>query len=271
MGQAPKDLKYRFQWNAPIVVSPHDPNTLYHAAQVLLRTRNEGQSWEEISPDLTRNDRRSRRSPAARSPRTTRESRSTATIFTVAESPHEAGTIWAGTDDGLVQLTRDGGRNWQNVTPRGMPEWIQINSIEVSPHDQATAYLAATMYKSDDFRPYLYRTGDYGKTWTKIADGIPANAFTRVVREDPDRRGLLYAGTELGLFVSFDDGARWQPFQRNLPVVPITDMKVTGGDLVVATQGRAFWILDDLTPCMTTATPCARSASISSARVRLRV
>ena len=148
-----------------------------------------------------------------------------------------------------MHLTRDGGKNWQNVTPRGIPEWIQINSLDVSPHDKATCYVAATMYKFDDFRPYLYKTSDYGKTWTKIVNGIPENAFTRVIREDPERRGLLYAGTEFGLFVSFDDGGRaGSRSSSNLPVVPITDLAVKDGDLVVATQGRAFWILDDLTP-----------------------
>ncbi|MEO8347900.1 MAG: glycosyl hydrolase, partial [Acidobacteriota bacterium] len=248
IGQAPKDLKYRIQWNAPIVISPHDPNTLYHAAQVLLRSRDEGQSWEEISPDLTRNDKAKQDYSGGPITRDNTGVEVYDVIFTLMESPHEAGTIWVGTDDGLVQLTRDAGRNWQNVTPKGMPEWIQVNSVEVSPHDKATAYVAATMYKFDDFRPYLYRTNDYGKTWKRIDGGIPSGAFTRVVREDPSRRGLLYAGTETGLYVSFDDGASWQPFQSNLPVVPITDLAVKERDLVVATQGRSFWILDDLTP-----------------------
>ena len=156
--------------------------------------------------------------------------------------------IWAGTDDGLLHLTRDDGKSWKNVTPTGWPEWIQVNSIEVSPHDKATAYVAATMYKFDDFRPYLFRTTDYGATWTKITAGIPDGAFTRVIREDPVRRGLLFAGTETGLYVSFDDGASWRVFQRNLPATPITDLAIKNGDLVVATQGRSFWILDDLTP-----------------------
>ena len=248
IGQAAKDLKYRFQWNAPILISPHDPNTLYHAAQVLLRSRNEGQSWEEISPDLTRNDK-AKQGPSG-GPITYDNTGIEVydVIFTVVASPHEKGVIWAGTDDGLVQLTRDDGKTWQNVTPKGLPEWIQVNSLEVSPHDKATAYLAATMYKFDDDRPYLYKTSDYGKTWTKIVNGIPDGAFTRVVREDPTRRGLLYAGTEAGLFVSFDDGGTWQPLQLNLPVVPVTDLAVKEKDLVVATQGRAFWVLDDLTP-----------------------
>jgi hypothetical protein len=170
------------------------------------------------------------------------------TIFALAESPLENGVIWAGTDDGLVHLTRDDGKAWRNVTPKELPEWIQVNSIEVSPHEKGTAYIAATRYKFDDFRPYLYKTNDYGKTWTRIDRGIPDGAFTRVIREDQVRRGLLFAGTETGIFVSLDDGASWRPFQRNLPAVPITDLAVKNGDLVVATQGRSFWILDDLTP-----------------------
>ncbi|HEX9148538.1 MAG TPA: glycosyl hydrolase, partial [Thermoanaerobaculia bacterium] len=248
IGQAAKDLKYRIQWNAPIVISPHDPNVLYQGSQVLLRSRDEGQLWEEASPDLTRNDKSKQDYSGGPITRDNTGIEVYDVIFTIVESPHEAGTIWVGTDDGLVQLTRDGGKNWQNVTPKGIPEWIQINSLEVSPHDKATAYVAATMYKFDDFRPYLYKTNDYGKTWTRIDAGIPAGAFTRVVREDPSRRGLLYAGTETGLYVSFDDGEAWQPMQLNLPVVPITDLAVKEKDLVVATQGRAFWILDDLTP-----------------------
>lgn len=248
IGQAPKDLKYRIQWNAPILISPHDPNTLYHAAQVLLRSRDEGQSWEEISPDLTRNDKSKQDYSGGPITRDNTGVEVFGTIFALAESPHEAGVIWAGSDDGLVHVTRDNGKTWQNVTPKGIPEWIQINSIEISPHEEATAYLAATMYKHDDFRPYLYKTNDYGKSWTRIDRGIAEDAFTRVVREDAIRRGLLYAGTETGIYVSFDDGAFWQPFQLNLPVVPITDLAVKETDLVVATQGRSFWILDDLTP-----------------------
>jgi photosystem II stability/assembly factor-like uncharacterized protein len=247
-GQAARDLKYRFQWTAPIVLSPHDPGTLYHAAQVLLRTRDGGQTWEEISPDLTRNDKTKQDYSGGPIAHEFTGVETYDTIFYVVESPHEAGTIWAGTDDGLVQITRDAGRTWQNVTPRGIPEWIRINAIEVSPHDKATAYVAAMMNQHDDLRPYLYKTNDYGKTWTKIVNGIPDTAFTRVVREDNERRGLLYAGTETGLYISFDDGANWQPFQRNLPVVPVTDMAVKHEDLVVATEGRSFWILDDLTP-----------------------
>jgi photosystem II stability/assembly factor-like uncharacterized protein len=247
-GHATRDLKYRFQWNAPILISPHDPNTLYHAAQVLVRSHDQGKTWEVMSPDLTRNDpsKQGRSGGPIQSDITGVEVYDT--IFALAESVHEKGVIWAGTDDGLVKLTRDDGKTWQDVTPKGFPAWIQVNSIELSPHDRGTAYLAATRYKFDDDRPYLYKTGDYGKTWSKITDGIPDGAFTRVIREDPVRRGLLFAGTERGLYLSFDDGASWQAFQRNLPTVPITDLAIKDGDLVVATQGRSFWILDDLTP-----------------------
>ena len=190
------------------------------------------------------------------------------TIFTLAESPVQKGTIWAGSDDGLVHVTRDGGKRWENVTPKEMPEWIQINSVEASPHEAGAAYVAATMYKLDDFRPYLYKTSDYGKTWKKIVAGIPDTAFTRVVREDPNRRGLLYAGTETGMYVSFDDGERWQSLQLNLPVVPITDLAVhkRDRDLIVATQGRSFWILDDL-PVLHAMTDTAPASTSSNARL----
>ena len=247
-GHATQDLKYRFQWNAPILVSRHDPKVLYHASQILLRSRDEGETWEEASPDLTRNDKSKQGYSGGPITRDITGVEVYDTIFALAESPQEPGVLWAGSDDGLVHVTHDNGKTWQNVTPKGMPDWIQINAIDASPHEKGVAYVAATMYKLDDFHPYIYKTGDYGKTWTKIVAGIPENAFTRVVREDPVRRGLLYAGTETGLYISFDDGASWRAFQRNLPVVPITDLAVKNGDLVVATQGRAFWILDDVTP-----------------------
>jgi photosystem II stability/assembly factor-like uncharacterized protein len=247
-GQATKDLKYRFNWNAPILLSRWDGTVLYHAAQVLLRSRDAGHSWEEISPDLTRNDKSKQGVSGGPLTKEVTGVETYDTIFYVAESRLEKGVIWAGSDDGLVHVTRDDGKTWKNVTPAGLPEWIQINALETSPRDKATAYVAATMYKWDDLRPYMYKTTDYGATWTKIVNGLPANAFTRVVREDPGRKGLLYCGTEAGLFVSFDDGASWQAFQRNLPPVPITDLAVKNGDLVVATQGRSFWILDDLSP-----------------------
>ena len=251
MGSGADVLKYRFQWNFPILFSPHDANTLYAAAQVLFRSRDEGSSWEVISPDLTRNDK-TKQGPSGGP--ITKDNTSVEyydTIFALAESPAQAGVIWAGTDDGLVHVTRDGGKTWANVTPpKGlMPEWIQINAVDASPFDAGTAYVAATMYKWDDFRPYLYKTNDYGRTWRKITNGIPDGAFTRVVREDPNKRGLLYAGTETGVYVSFDDGDNWRSLQLNLPVTPITDLAVhkREKDLVVATQGRSFWILDDLT------------------------
>jgi len=248
MGHPPSDLKHRFQWNFPILFSPHDANVLYAASQVLFRSTTEGQSWEAISPDLTRNDRTKQTSSGGPITKDNTSVEYYCTIFTVAESPLRKGVIWTGSDDGLIHVTTDGGKNWQNVTPKDMPEWIQINEIEASPHEAGVAYAAATMYKWDDFRPYLYKTSDYGKTWTKITDGIPDGAFTRVIREDTARRGLLYAGTETGLYVSFDDGAKWQPLQLNLPVVPITDLAVQkrDQDLVVATQGRSFYVLDDL-------------------------
>jgi photosystem II stability/assembly factor-like uncharacterized protein len=250
MGSGADVLKYRFQWNFPIVFSPHDTNTMYTAANVLFKSTNEGQSWDVISPDLTRNDKS--KQGASGGP-ITKDSTSIEyydTIFTVMESPLQAGTIWTGSDDGLVNVTRDGGKNWSNVTPPAgiMPEWIQVNSIEASPTDPATAYVAATMYKWDDYKPYLYKTSDYGKTWKKITNGIPDDAFTRVIREDPNKRGLLYAGTETGIYVSFDDGEHWQSLQLNLPVVPVTDLVIQKREreLVAATQGRSFWVFDDL-------------------------
>ncbi len=248
MGYGAEGMKYRFQWDFPLLYSPHDAKKLYAGGNVLFETENEGRSWTAISGDLTRDDK-SKQGPAG-GPITKDNSgvEYYDTIFTVAESPLEKGLIWAGSDDGLIHVTRDAGKHWTNVTPKAMPEWIQINSIEASPHEAGTAYVAATMYKWDDFKPYLFVTRDYGKTWMGIDNGIPAKSFTRVIREDPNRKGLLVAGTELGMYISFDDGAAWRPFQLNLPVVPITDLAFDKREreLVVATQGRAFWILDDV-------------------------
>ena len=250
MGSGADVLKYRFQWNFPLLFSPHDPNKLYCAANVLFMSTDEGGSWQIISPDLTRNDKSKQGASGGPITKDNTSIEYYGTIFTVMESPIQAGTIWTGSDDGLVHLSRDGGKNWSNVTPPAsiMPEWIQINSLEASPHDPATAYLAATMYKWDDNKPYLYKTTDYGKTWKKITNGIPDTTFTRVIREDPNKRGLLYAGTETGMYISFDGGEHWQSFQLNLPIVPITDLAIQKREqeLVVATQGRAFWIFDDL-------------------------
>ncbi|MGE5232646.1 MAG: VPS10 domain-containing protein [Acidobacteriota bacterium] len=247
-GMATRDLRYRFNWNAPVLVSRHDPDVLYHAAQKLLRSRDRGETWEEASPDLTRNDPARQGYSGGPIGWEITGAEVYDTIFALAESPQEKGTLWAGTDDGLVWMTTDDGGHWTQVTPPGLPEWAQVNSIELSPLDSQAAYVVATRYKLGDRRPYIFRTRDRGRTWTAIVHGIPDTAFARAVREDPERRGLLYAGTEAGLYVSFDDGDSWRPWRSNLPPVPITDLAVAQGDLVVATQGRAFWVLDDLSP-----------------------
>jgi photosystem II stability/assembly factor-like uncharacterized protein len=250
MGSGADVLTYRFQWNFPIVFSPHDANVLYAASNVIHKTTNEGTSWEIISPDLTRNDKSKQGSSGGPITKDNTSVEYYSTVFTMMESPVQKGVIWAGSDDGMIQVTRDGGKNWTNVTPPKdlMPEWIQINSLDASSADAGTCYVAATMYKWDDYKPYLYKTTDYGKSWKKITSGIAENAFTRVIREDPNRKGLLYAGTETGMYISFDDGENWQAFQLNMPVVPITDLAVhkREKDLVVATQGRSFYVLDDL-------------------------
>jgi photosystem II stability/assembly factor-like uncharacterized protein len=251
VGQQAKDLKYRFQWNAPIRISPHDPSVLYHCSNVVLRTSDEGATWEVISPDLTRDDE-SKQGYAGRP--ITRDNTGVevyGTIFAFEESPHRAGLLWAGSDDGLVHLSEDGGATWKNITPAGMPEWGTVNSIELSAHDAGRAFIAVHRYRTGDDRPYIFRTNDFGATWKLLTDGsngIPADHFVRVVREDPVRRGLLFAGTEFGLYVSLDDGSTWQPLQLDLPITPVTDLAVKRGDLVVATQGRSFWILDDISP-----------------------
>jgi photosystem II stability/assembly factor-like uncharacterized protein len=249
LGWGAKDVKYRFNWTAPICLSPHDPNVLYITGNHVFRSTDEGASWETISPDLTRND------PAKQEPSggpITKDNTGAeyyCTIFAFAESPVEQGVLWAGSDDGLIHVSRDNGAHWQDVTPPDLKDaWALISIIEPSPHDAATAYVAATRYKHDDFRPLLYKTNDYGETWEPIVSGIPDDDFTRVIREDPERKGLLYAGTETGVYVSFDDGAHWQSLQRNLPVVPIHDLVVKDSDLITATHGRSFWILDDITP-----------------------
>ena len=250
MGAGAEGMKYRFQWNFPIFFSPHDPNTLYTAGHMLFKTTNEGQTWVPISPDLTRADPNTLGPSGGPITKDNTGVEYYATIFAAAESPHEQGVLWAGSDDGLLHISRDNGQTWDNVTPdsRIMPEWILINGIEIDPFNPGGLYVAATMYKHGDFAPYLYRTKDYGSTWTKIVNGIDSEHFTRAIRADPDREGLLYAGTEAGMYVSFDDGDNWTSFQLNLPVVPITDLALKNKDLVVATQGRSFWLIDDLTP-----------------------
>jgi len=245
LGMDAKDLKYRFNWNAPIIWSKHEPKTYYHGAQKLLRTTDMGLTWTEVSPDLTQNEKEKQGKGGGPYTNEAVGAENYGTLAYVLESPQEKGVIWAGSDDGLVHVTRDGGIHWQNVTPAGLQECL-INAIEVSPHDRATAYIATTRYKFNDHAPGLYKTTDYGKTWVKIDKGIPQSAFTRVVREDNIRKDLLFAGTELGLFISWNGGLEWKPFQLNLPISPITDLKIHQGDLIAATSGRSFWILDDL-------------------------
>jgi photosystem II stability/assembly factor-like uncharacterized protein len=254
-GRTAADVKYRFQWTYPIIVSPHDGNTLYAGAQVLFRSTNGGQSWEAASPDLTRNDKAKQNGG--------RLEEYYSTIFTIAESRREKGVIWTGSDDGVVQLTRTGGRDWQNVTPPALQPFSRVNIVEASPHDPGTAYLAVNRYQLDDFRPYIFKTTDYGKSWQQIASGIPERSFVRSVREDPARKDLLFAGTETGVYYSLDGGGRWQSLQLNLPAVPITDLAIKDGDLVAATQGRSFWVLDDITPLHT------MSAAVTTAAAHL--
>lgn len=246
LGNAPESFKFRYNWNAPIISSPHDRNTIYHAGNVVFKTTDAGINWSIISPDLTRNDK-SKQGPGG-GPYTNEAAggENYNTLMYLVESPHEKGVLWAGSDDGLIHITKDGGENWENVTPEGMAEGI-VNSIEVSPHNSATAYAVVMRYKFMDLKPYIFKTTDYGKTWSKIVGGITdEHTFVRVVREDPKRKGLLYAGTETGLYISFNDGLNWQPFQLNLPVVPINDLTIQDNDLVAATAGRSFWVLDDL-------------------------
>ena len=247
MGGGAKDAKYRFQWTFPIVISPHNPNVLYATSQHVHRSTDEGMSWETISPDLTRDD--SKKQDESGGP-ITKDDTSVEyynTIFSFVESPIEPGLLWAGADDGLIHVSRDNGQSWENVTPKDMPE-AMISIIDASHHAAGTAYMAATRYKFGDFSPMLYKTTNYGKSWAKIITGIPSMDFTRAIREDPNRSGLLYTGTETGVYVSFNAGEQWQSLQLNLPAVPITDLAVhkRDKDLIIATQGRSFWILDDL-------------------------
>jgi len=246
-GEQPKNLKYRANWNGPVLVSPHDPSVIYYGSQYVMKSTDRGVTWEVLSEDLTRNNKEHQGLGGVPISNEQITAESYNNIFNIEESLIQQGVIWVGSDCGLVHVTRDGGESWTNVTPKGLKESI-INVVEPSRFDPAAAYIAVAGYKMNDFTPHIYKTKDYGKTWKKIVNGIPGNTFARTVREDPDRQGLLYAGTETGVFVSFDDGEHWQPLQNNLPEVPITDLRVTQKDLVVATQGRALWILDDLTP-----------------------
>jgi photosystem II stability/assembly factor-like uncharacterized protein len=246
MGHSASDITERFQWTFPIIVAPTDPNVLYVTSQHVWRSTNEGQSWQKISPDLTRHD------PATLGPsggpitldQTGVETY--ATVFTLAPSPLEADVIWAGSDDGLVHLTRDGGKNWRKVTPPGLPDFTRISMIEASPHAPGTAYLAGNRYQRSDRAPYVYKTTDFGETWTKIVTGLPGDDFARVIREDKKRSGLLFLGTETGVYVSFDDGGRWQSLRLDMPVTPVHGIEVKDNDLVVGTHGRSFYILDNI-------------------------
>ncbi|MFZ9504114.1 MAG: WD40/YVTN/BNR-like repeat-containing protein [Cyclobacteriaceae bacterium] len=247
MGHGAEGAKYRFQWNFPIFFSPHNPKKLYAASQNLHVSYNGGESWDIISPDLTRNDPSKMGSSGGPITKDNTSVEYYCTIFAVAESPFEKDLIVAGSDDGLLHITRDGGKEWKKITPP-LPEWSMFNSVEFDPFVKGGIYVAATRYKLGDYQPYLYKSKDYGATWTKITDGIDAGHFTRVLRADPKRAGLLYAGTESGMYISFDDGNSWRPFQLNLPIVPITDLTLKNDNLIAATQGRSFWLIDDLTP-----------------------
>lgn len=247
MGAGAEAMKYRFQWNFPILFSRHNPNKLYTFSNHVHLTTNEGASWELLSEDLTRNEPSKLGSSGGPITQDNTAVEYYGTIFAANESPLKEGLMWVGSDDGLVHLTKDGGKSWVDVTPKQMPTWAMVNSIDPSHFNEGTCYLAATLYKEGDFTPYLYKTTDYGATWTTITKGIAKEDFTRVVREDPKKQGLLYAGTEKGMYISFDDGASWNPFQQNLPIVPITDLTIKDNNLIVATQGRALWMIDDLT------------------------
>ncbi len=248
MGYGAEGMKYRFQWNFPVFFSPHDPDKLYVASNHLHATTNRGQSWELLSPDLTTNDSTKLGSSGGPITKDNTGVEYYCTIFAACESPYEKDLLWTGSDDGFIHVSKDGGKNWENVTPKDAPKFMMWNSVEPDPFKKGAAYFAGTRYKMGDFQPYLYKTEDYGKSWKKITNGIAAEHFTRVVRADPKRQGLLYAGTETGMYISFDDGANWKPFQLNLPIVPITDLHLKENNLIAATQGRSLWLIDDLTP-----------------------
>ncbi len=247
LGAGADVAKYRFQWNFPIFFSPHNPKKLYAGGNMLFVTENEGASWTALGGDLTTNDKTRQRSSGGPITKDNTGVEVYCTIFTATESALEKDLLWTGSDDGLIHVSRDGGQHWENVTPKDAGQWMMWNCVETDPFKKGKAYFAGTKYKSDDFAPYLFKTEDYGKTWVKITNGIPAIHFTRALRADKKRPGLLYCGTEYGMYISYDDGANWAPFQLNLPMVPITDLTIKENDLIVATQGRSFWVLDDLT------------------------
>ena len=248
MGHGAEDMKFRFQWNFPIFFSPHDPNKLYTTSNRFHVTYNEGEKWEVFSPDLTRNEKEKLGPSGGPITKDNTAVEYYATIFAACESPYEKDLLWAASDDGLIHLSRDGGKNWEDVTPVNSPKYLMWNSVEPDPFVKGGLYAAGTLYKTGDFQPYMYKTKDYGKTWEKITNGIPNNHFTRVLRADPNKEKLLYAGTESGMYISFDDGISWNSFQLNLPLVPITDLTIKNNNLIAATQGRSLWMIDDLTP-----------------------
>ncbi len=248
IGHGAIEMKHRFQWTAPIAVSPHDPATLYFGGEVLFETTDSGATWSIISPDLTRNDKSKQASAGGPITKDNTSIEYFDTIFAIAESPLEKGVIWAGSDDGLVHLTRDAGKTWSDVTPKDFPEWGTVSIIEPSSADKGTALMAVDRHRLDDFQPYIYVTTNYGKSWTRITNGLPAASYVHAVREDPKHRGLLFAGTETGIYVSFDGGGHWQSLQLDLPVAPIHDLVIHDDDLLAATHGRSFWSLDDISP-----------------------
>jgi photosystem II stability/assembly factor-like uncharacterized protein len=248
IGAGAADLKYRFQWTAPIVISPFNRDVIYHGSQMVMKSTDHGMTWTEISPDLTRNDKSKQQSAGGPITQDNTSVEYYDVVFTIVESPLQKDLIWAGTDDGLIHITQDGGKNWSNVTPKGIPDWSRISLIEASPFDAGSAYAAVERHELDDSAPYIYKTTDFGKSWTRIEGDLPAKAFVHAVREDPKRKGLLFAATEQGVFFSPDNGAHWRSLQRNLPISSMRDIVVKDNDLVVATHGRSFWVLDDISP-----------------------
>ncbi|MEM9719176.1 MAG: glycosyl hydrolase, partial [Bacteroidota bacterium] len=250
-GTEQRDLKYRWQWNFPIFISQYQPDVIYQGSNYVMRSEDQGHSWQIISPDLTRKLDQYHDIPGGPIQHDATGVEVYSSIFALEESPHNPGEIWVGTDDGRVHITRDGGEDWEEITPKGMPYEGTVNKIELSSHEAGRAFMVVYNYRYQDFAPYIFLTNDYGKSWEKLTDGtngIPGDHFVRAIAEDPDTKGLLYAGTEFGMYISFDEGEYWQPFQLNLPHTPITDMEVVDKRLVLSTQGRSFWVLDDLSP-----------------------
>ncbi len=248
MGYASADIAERFQWTFPIVMAPQNPSVIYVGSQHVWKTTNEGQSWTKISPDLTRHDPKTMGASGGPITKDNTGVETYATVFTIAPSPKDERIIWTGSDDGYVFVTRDGGANWKNITPKDLGDYARISLIEASPFRPGTAYVAANRYQQDDFKPYVYRTDDYGESWTKIVNGVPPNEFARAIREDTKVAKLLYLGTEHGIYISFDDGANWQSLRQNLPDTPVHDIAVEDRDLVIATHGRGFYIMDNISP-----------------------